>query len=84
FYKDPSGTIFHTYSAYARGGDILLGAHHFLDMTPNGRNEAHGMDWVRHHDRYDAPPDATASNDSCCDAQTDPVSEMRRQLDKVG
>ena len=84
FYKDPSGAIFRTYSAYARGGDILLGAHHFLDMTPKGRNEAHGMDWVRHHDRYDAPPDAAANSDSCCGAQTDPVSEMRAQLDKVG
>jgi hypothetical protein len=42
------------------------------------------MDWVRHHDRYDAPPHAAASNDSCCDAQTDPVSEMRARLDKAG
>jgi predicted dithiol-disulfide oxidoreductase (DUF899 family) len=54
FFKDGSGDVFHTYSAYARGCDILLGAYNFLDMTPKGRNEASGMDWVRHHDKYGA------------------------------
>ena len=52
FYKDESGEIFHTYSAYARGGDILLGTHNYLDLTPKGRNETETMGWVRHHDRY--------------------------------
>jgi predicted dithiol-disulfide oxidoreductase (DUF899 family) len=56
FYKDDNGGIFHTYSSYARGGDILLGAYNYLDLTPKGRNEtgpAHNLtDWVRHHDRY--------------------------------
>ena len=57
FYKDPAGNIFHTYSCYARGLDILLGAYNFLDLTPKGRDEAglpFTMDWVRHHDRYGA------------------------------
>jgi predicted dithiol-disulfide oxidoreductase (DUF899 family) len=56
FYKDGDGEIFHTYSAYARGLDILIPTYHFLDMTPKGRNEdgllPHPMAWVRHHDRY--------------------------------
>lgn len=58
FYKDASGDIFHTYSTYARGGEPFLGAYHYLDITPKGRNETgprHDLsDWVRHHDRYDA------------------------------
>jgi predicted dithiol-disulfide oxidoreductase (DUF899 family) len=56
FYKDPNGDVFHTYSAYARGIDMVNGAYHFLDMVPKGRDEA-GHDfpqyWVRYHDRYD-------------------------------
>jgi predicted dithiol-disulfide oxidoreductase (DUF899 family) len=53
FYKDEQGRIFHTYSSYARGGDILIGTHNYLDLTPKGRNEETTMDWMRHHDRYD-------------------------------
>ena len=56
FYKDRNGEVFHTYSSYARGLDMLLGAYHFLDLTPKGRDEeglAHTMAWVRHHDRYE-------------------------------
>lgn len=55
FYKNGSGEIFHTYSTYSRGLDILIGAYNFLDLTPKGRDEEglpHGMAWVRHHDRY--------------------------------
>jgi predicted dithiol-disulfide oxidoreductase (DUF899 family) len=56
FYKDPGGAIFHTYSAYARGLDMLVGAYNYLDLAPKGRDEATlpwTMAWVRHHDRYD-------------------------------
>lgn len=53
FSKNEAGDVFHTYSTYTRGGDILLGAHNFLDLTPKGRDESSTMDWVRHHDRYD-------------------------------
>jgi predicted dithiol-disulfide oxidoreductase (DUF899 family) len=64
FYRDPSGTVFHTYSAYARGLDMLIGAYNSLDIVPKGRNEAElpwTMAWVRHHDRYDPdPPQALA------------------------
>jgi predicted dithiol-disulfide oxidoreductase (DUF899 family) len=55
FYKDAAGAIFHTYSTYARGLDILLGVYNFLDLVPKGRDEeglAFSMAWVRHHDRY--------------------------------
>jgi len=57
FYKDAAGNIFHTYSSYGRGLDILIGAYNWLDLTPKGRDEEglkHGMAWVRHHDKYDA------------------------------
>jgi len=50
------GEVFHTYSTYARGLDILLPMYNWLDLTAKGRDEAemkpHAMAWVRHHDRY--------------------------------
>ncbi|HTT33840.1 MAG TPA: thioredoxin family protein [Methylomirabilota bacterium] len=55
FYKDVAGNVYHTYSTYARGLDILLGAYNWLDLAPKGRDEeglAHTMAWVRHHDKY--------------------------------
>jgi predicted dithiol-disulfide oxidoreductase (DUF899 family) len=55
FYRDAAGAVFHTYSSYARGLDILIGAYNFLDLVPKGRDEdglAYTMAWVRHHDRY--------------------------------
>ena len=51
-----NGEIFHTYSSYARGLDILLPTYNILDMTPLGRHEEGlpwPMAWVRHHDRYE-------------------------------
>lgn len=63
FYKSEDGDIFHTYSSYARGGDILIGAHHFLDLTPKGRNESATMEWMRRHDEYEDAPKQAAS---CC------------------
>ena len=55
FYKDKEGTIFHTYSCYARGLDMLNVAYHYLDLTPKGRDEDRlpfPMAWVRYHDAY--------------------------------
>ena len=56
FFKDDEGQIFHTYSSFARGNEPLLGAYHYLDLVPKGRNETgpgHNLtDWVRLHDRY--------------------------------
>jgi predicted dithiol-disulfide oxidoreductase (DUF899 family) len=56
FYKDTKGNIFHTYSCYARGLDMLNGAYHHLDLVPKGRDEAglsYPQAWVQHHDKYD-------------------------------
>lgn len=61
FFKDESGEIFHTYSSYARGLDILVGTYNFLDLMPKGRDEEGTMDWVRHHDKYEE-----AGPSSCC------------------
>ena len=47
--------VFHTYSTYARGLDILIGAYNLLDLTPLGRQEEglpYGMAWVKLHDKY--------------------------------
>ena len=55
FYKDAGGTVFHTYSCYARGLDMLNVAYHYLDLTPKGRDEEElpfPMEWVRYHDAY--------------------------------
>jgi predicted dithiol-disulfide oxidoreductase (DUF899 family) len=68
FYKDASGTVFHTYSAYARGLDILVGTYNFLDLVPKGRDEDElpwTMAWVRRHDEYG---DA-AQTKSCCGSE---------------
>jgi predicted dithiol-disulfide oxidoreductase (DUF899 family) len=56
FYRDPNGTVFHTYSCYSRGVDMLNGAYHYLDLTPKGRDEGDqptSQAWVRRHDEYD-------------------------------
>jgi predicted dithiol-disulfide oxidoreductase (DUF899 family) len=65
FIKDASGAIFHTYSAYARGLDILVGTYNFLDLVPKGRDEAElpwTMAWVRRHDEYED----VQKSESCC------------------
>ncbi|HEY5301431.1 MAG TPA: thioredoxin family protein [Acetobacteraceae bacterium] len=57
FHKDSDGDIFHTYSQYARGGEMMIGTYSWLDITPKGREEnvrGNLTDWVRHHDRYGA------------------------------
>ena len=56
FAKNAEGKIFHTYSCYSRGVDMLNGAYHLLDLVPKGRDEGglkHTMEWVRRHDQYE-------------------------------
>ncbi len=56
FQKDADGNIFHTYSTYERGLDMLNGAYHILDLLPRGRDEAglkFTQEWVRRHDEYE-------------------------------
>jgi predicted dithiol-disulfide oxidoreductase (DUF899 family) len=55
FYKDTAGHVFHTYSAYARGIDVLNVAYHYLELVPKGRDEdghEFAQFWVRRHDEY--------------------------------
>jgi predicted dithiol-disulfide oxidoreductase (DUF899 family) len=53
FSRDENGDIFRTYSSYARGGDLFIGAYNWLDITPKGRNEKSTMDWMKRHDEYE-------------------------------
>ena len=70
FYKDDAGEVFHTYSAYGRGVEAMMGTYRMLDLMPKGRDEdnaAFTMEWVRHHDRYEPAPGAgTAPGTGCC------------------
>lgn len=69
------GEIFHTYSTYGRGLDMMLNAYNFIDLTPKGRDEGslpYPMAWVRHHDKYGDPKAMDAimliaqAKDDCC------------------
>jgi predicted dithiol-disulfide oxidoreductase (DUF899 family)/uncharacterized damage-inducible protein DinB len=75
FYKDADGQIFHTYSTYGRGLDILLTTYNLLDMAPKGRDEEgmkpHAMAWVRHHDRY-----TDGEKAGCCAGQAEKSRKM--------
>ncbi len=58
FARGDDGAVYHTYSTYARGLDLLLGVYNFLDLVPKGRDEEglpYTMAWVKHRDRYDGP-----------------------------
>ena len=53
FYKDSKGSVFRTYSTYARGIDMLSVDYQYLDLVPKGRDEDdRGPFWVRRHDEY--------------------------------
>jgi len=66
FWKDDAGAVFHTYSAYRRGVEAMMGTYSLVDLTPKGRDESEGpMAWVRHHDRYEA---AASGHPGCCEA----------------
>lgn len=60
FLRDDS-TVYHTYSTYGRGMDLLVSTYNWLDLTPFGRGEGwdgmpdldeKGLGWLRHHDKY--------------------------------
>ncbi|QNK66569.1 DUF899 domain-containing protein [Variovorax sp. PAMC26660] len=73
FYKDDAGEVFHTYSTYERGVEVMMGTYSLIDLTPKGRDEpnpVYAMDWVRHHDRYEPAPIAKPEAGSCCHAST--------------
>jgi predicted dithiol-disulfide oxidoreductase (DUF899 family) len=52
--RDDDGKVFHTYSCYARGIDMVNATYQFLDLVPKGRDEdpEATQSWVRYHDRY--------------------------------
>ncbi|MBI1944035.1 MAG: DUF899 domain-containing protein [Betaproteobacteria bacterium] len=59
FCRDDAGEVFHTYSTYGRGVEVMMGTYNMLDLVPKGRDEDHlsfTMAWVRHHDRYEPAP----------------------------
>ena len=71
FAKDDAGDVFHTYSTYGRGVEVMMGTYRMLDLTPKGRDEqglAHTMQWVRHHDRYEPKP--SAKSGACCSGRS--------------
>jgi predicted dithiol-disulfide oxidoreductase (DUF899 family) len=64
FARDAAGTVYHTYSTYGRGVEIVMGTYHMLDLVPKGRDEdglEYGMEWIRHHDRYEQSADVAAA-----------------------
>lgn len=74
FYQDDAGDVFHTYSTYGRGVEVMMGTYNLLDLAPKGRDERdvpNKMEWVRHHDRYEpaARPTQAAAAGACCHAQ---------------
>ncbi|WP_454853536.1 DUF899 domain-containing protein [Rhizobium binxianense] len=55
FHRNEKDEVFHTYSCYQRGVEMVNGAYHFLDLVPKGRDEdglRFTMEWVRRHDQY--------------------------------
>jgi predicted dithiol-disulfide oxidoreductase (DUF899 family) len=57
FLRNEAGEVFHTYSTYGRGVEVMMGAYALMDLMPKGRDEdalRFTMEWVRHHDRYEA------------------------------
>lgn len=67
FFKDDAGDVFHTYSTYGRGVEVMMGTYNMLDLVPKGRDEHnpdYAMDWVRHHDRYEPAPAPAVGG--CC------------------
>jgi len=64
FYRNEAGDIFHTYSCFSRGLDMMNAAYHYLDLTPLGRHEEglpYPMDWVRLRDQYQPVPASGAA-----------------------
>jgi predicted dithiol-disulfide oxidoreductase (DUF899 family) len=74
FFKNDAGEAFHTYSTFGRGVEVMMGAYRMMDLTPEGRGERNvpnKMEWVRHHDRYEATStkSGSSSGGSCCHAK---------------
>jgi predicted dithiol-disulfide oxidoreductase (DUF899 family) len=60
FYRDPAGALYHTYSCYSRGLDMMNAGYHYLDLVPKGRDEdrlPYNQAWVRERDKYSSKLD---------------------------
>jgi predicted dithiol-disulfide oxidoreductase (DUF899 family) len=71
FWRDEAGELFHTYSTYGRGVEVMMGTYQLIDLTPKGRDEPdvpNKMFWVRHHDRYE-PATPAPTGAACCSAR---------------
>jgi predicted dithiol-disulfide oxidoreductase (DUF899 family) len=69
FCRDDAGVVFHTYSRYGRGVEVMMHTYNLLELTPKGRDEEaldYPMAWVRHHDRYAPEAPAKAAVAACC------------------
>jgi predicted dithiol-disulfide oxidoreductase (DUF899 family) len=65
FFRNDANEVFHTYSTYGRGVEVMMGTYNLLDLTPKGRDEReveYKMEWVRHHDRYEPMSAGTTSD----------------------
>ena len=72
FYRDENGDVFHTYSRYSRGVEVMMHTYNLLELTPKGRDEEgldYPMAWVRHHDRYETAAKAPAAG-ACCGSKS--------------
>jgi predicted dithiol-disulfide oxidoreductase (DUF899 family) len=64
FARDAAGDVFHTYSTFGRGVEVVMTTYDLLDLVPKGRdeeNDEYGMGWLRHHDRYEQSADVVAA-----------------------
>ena len=64
FARDAAGDVYHTYSTFGRGVEVVMTTYDLLDLVPKGRDEAndeYGMAWLRHHDRYEESADVVAA-----------------------
>lgn len=69
FHRDETGAVFHTYSRYGRGVEVMMHAYALLELTPKGRDEDgldYPMAWVRHHDRYEPVAAASVAPTAAC------------------
>lgn len=74
FARDEEGDVFHTYSRYGRGVEVMMHTYNLLELTPKGRDEdalEYPMAWVRHNDRYEASATAAPKKAAgCCGSQS--------------
>ncbi len=65
FARDLAGNVYHTYSTYGRGVEVVMATYNLLDLVPKGRDEdglEYDMGWIRYHDRYSQPADVVATH----------------------